>query len=90
MIPEIHTSIHDPFERNIDLDKITKHIKGYKSFGQWNNGICYVGWNMLNNNQIVYTLSKYNLYFPPKVEGEEFIPIKWVGDPPTNSFCQLI
>lgn len=62
MIGECHVYIVDPQKRDLNLSEITKKIKNWHSFGEWNNGKCYGGWNMLNHNKILYILSKYDLY----------------------------
>ena len=92
VFPEFHGYIYDFKERNLDLNKITKHITGYKKFGSWNKGICIVGWNMFNHNNMLFALSKYDLFIQSFSEKDRNIPpnkIVWNGKPPSDT-CIII
>jgi|AntRauTorckE6833_2_1112554.scaffolds.fasta_scaffold10250_3 hypothetical protein len=92
VLSEFHGYIYDFKERNLDLNKITKHIGGYKKIGEWDKGVSIVGWNMTNHSNMIFALSKYDLFIQSFSEMDRHIlpkKIVWNGDPPSDT-CIII
>lgn len=89
MVLEYHVRIIDPQQRDLNLMDITKEIKNWHTFGEWENGECYGGWNMLNHNRMLYILSRYDLYMISSSSSHD-VPQKiiWLGHKPDET-CNI-
>lgn len=90
VVPEYHVYIIDPQKRDLNLVDITKEIRNWHTFGEWKNGKCYGGWNMLNHNKMLCLLSKYDLYMSSDADDNtEPQKIIWIGPKPDET-CSIL